>query len=132
MNGRLLRQAKRGNADAFIALCAPFEGMVYRHCLQLLKNPADAQDAALEAMLRAFRAFQTFEERSELGTWLFKIAHNVSLDILKRAHRRRECAYSWRASSSGQRRRSSAYLSGAGRITLDGRSTTTPPQLTCS
>lgn len=92
MTERMLRQAKRGNADAFIALCAPFEGMVYRHCLQMLRHQADAQDAAQETMLRAFRSFQSFEQRSELGTWLFRIAHNICLDILKRAHRRRENA----------------------------------------
>ncbi len=92
MTERLLKKAKRGDADAFIALCAPLEGMVYRHCLQMLKNPADAQDAAQEALLRAFRAIRTFEERSELATWLFKIAHNISLDFLKRAYRQRESA----------------------------------------
>jgi len=92
MNVRLLRQARRGDADAFIALCAPFETLVYRHCLQMLKNPADAQEAAQEAMLRAYRAIGSFEERSELATWLFRIAHNVSLDFLKKAYRRREGA----------------------------------------
>ena len=92
MNGRAMRKAQRGDADAFIALCAPYEGMVYRHCLQILKNEADAQDAAQEAMLRAFRAFASFEERSGLATWLFKIAHNVSLDFLKKVYRKRESA----------------------------------------
>lgn len=90
MNVRLLRQAKRGDADAFIALCAPYEALVYRHCLQMLKHPADAQDAAQEAMLKAYRAIGAFEERSELATWLYKIAHNVSLDFLKKAFRQRE------------------------------------------
>jgi RNA polymerase sigma-70 factor, ECF subfamily len=89
---QLLKQARRGNADAFITLCGPYEGMVYRHCLQMLKNQADAQDAAQEAMLKAYRAFASFEERSELATWLFKIAHNSCLDMLKRAYRQREGA----------------------------------------
>lgn len=90
MNERLLRRARRGDADAFTVLCAPFEGLVYRHCLQMLKNSADAQDAAQETMLRAYRSFAAFEGRSELGTWLFRIAHNVSLDTLKRGYRQRE------------------------------------------
>ena len=90
MSERRLKQAKRGNADAFIALCAPFESMVYRHCLQMLKNQTDAQDAAQETMLRAFRSFASFQEKSELGTWLFRIAHNICLDVLKRAHRQHE------------------------------------------
>lgn len=92
MTERTYIKARRGDADAFISLCAPFEGMVYRHCLQMLKNPADAQDAAQEAMLRAFRSFASFQERSELGTWLYRIAHNICLDILKRAQRRYETA----------------------------------------
>jgi RNA polymerase sigma-70 factor, ECF subfamily len=90
MNARLLRQARRGDANAFIALCAPYEALVYRHCLQMLKNSADAQDAAQEAMLKAYKAIGAFEERSELATWLYKIAHNVSLDFLKKAYRQRE------------------------------------------
>lgn len=90
MNERLLRKAKRGDADAFTALCAPFEGLVYRHCLQVLRHPADAQDAAQETMLRAYRSFAAFEGRSELGTWLFRIAHNVSLDALKKRYRQKE------------------------------------------
>ncbi len=92
MTQRMLQKAKRGNADAFVALCAPFENMVYRHCLQIVKNPADAQDAAQETMLKAYRAFASFEGRSELATWLYKIAHNVSLDLVKRAYRQRESA----------------------------------------
>lgn len=92
MTERTLAKAKRGDADAFIALCAPFEGMVYRHCLQMLKVPADAQDAAQETMLRAFRRFPSFEQRSELGTWLYRIAHNICLDALKRAQKRYEAA----------------------------------------
>lgn len=64
--------------------------MVYRHCLQMLKNTADAQDAAQEAMLKAFRGLPAFEGNSELATWLFKIAHNVCLDFLKKAYRQRE------------------------------------------
>jgi RNA polymerase sigma-70 factor (ECF subfamily) len=90
MTERLLTKAQRGDADAFIKLCAPLEGMVYRHCLQMLKNPADAQDAAQEAMLKAFRSIAAFEARSELATWLFRIAHNTSLDFLKKTFRQRE------------------------------------------
>ena len=90
LSERKLEKAKSGNADAFIALCAPFEGMVYRHCLHMLKTPADAQDAAQETMLRAFRSFAGFQQRSELGTWLYRIAHNVCLDMIKRAHKRYE------------------------------------------
>lgn len=90
MSELLLRKAQKGDADAFTAICAPYEGLVYRHCLQMLRNPADAEDAAQEAMLRAYRAVRTFRADSNVATWLFRIAHNVCLDVLKRPRNRRE------------------------------------------
>ncbi len=90
MSGIFTGPACRGDADAFVALCAPLEGMVYRHCLSVLKNPADAQDAAQETMLKAFRAMSRFRAESQVATWLFRIAHNVCLDWLKKPGARRE------------------------------------------
>lgn len=86
----LLRKARTGDADAFAELCTPFSGMVYRHCLQMMKNPADAEDAAQETMLRAYRAMPRFLGRSNVATWLYRIAHNTCLDVLKRPARQRE------------------------------------------
>ena len=77
------------DAAAFEQLCAPYSGMVYRHCLHMLKHPQDAEDAAQESMLRAFRAFSSFHG-SGVATWLYRIAHNTCLDVLKSAHHRRE------------------------------------------
>ena len=88
----LLQRAQQGDADAFAALVTPYEGLVYRHCLQTLRHAADAQDAAQEAMLRAYRALPRFHGESELATWLYRIAHNVCLDMLKRPRVRREVA----------------------------------------
>ena len=92
MADTLLERAQSGDADAFTALCAPYEAMVYRHCLQLLKNPEDAQDAAQEAMVRAYRAMGRFRGGSSIATWLYRIAHNACLDVLKRPRRRMEAA----------------------------------------
>lgn len=92
MSELLLRKARTGDAEAFTALCAPYEGLVYRHCLQMLKNEADAQDAAQEAMLRAYRAIGRFYGLSSVATWLYRIAHNVCLDMLKRPRVRAEAA----------------------------------------
>lgn len=89
MSELLLQKAQNGDADAFIELCAPYEGLVYRHCLQMLKNPADAQDAAQETMLRAYRAIRGYRSVGNVPTWLYRIAHNVCLDALKSPKNRR-------------------------------------------
>ena len=79
-----MKQSHRPTAEAFERLCAPYSGMVYRHCLHMLGNPHEAEDAAQESMLRAFRAFDAFRGDA-VASWLFRIAHNTCLDILKSA-----------------------------------------------
>ena len=73
----------------FEQLCAPYAGMVYRHCLHMLKNVHEAEDAAQESMLRAFRAYPSFRGKGA-ASWLYAIAHNTCLDVLKSARYRRE------------------------------------------
>ena len=69
--------------------CAPYAGMVYRHCLHMLKNVHEAEDAAQESMLRAFRAYPSFRGKG-VASWLYAIAHNTCLDVLKSARYCRE------------------------------------------
>jgi len=86
----LLRRSRAGDADAFAELCMPYSGMVYRHCLYMLKHSTDAEDAAQETILRAYRSISRFAGSSGMATWLYRIAHNVCLDILRKPQRRRE------------------------------------------
>ena len=76
-------------AERFSADCGPYAPMVYRHCLQMLKRPHEAEDAAQESMLRAFRAYERYRGDG-LATWLYRIAHNTCLDVLKSARMKRE------------------------------------------
>ena len=77
--------------QTFEERCAPYAGMVYRHCLHMLKNVQEAEDAAQESMLRAFRAYDSFRGKG-VASWLYAIAHNTCLDVLKSARYRREMA----------------------------------------
>lgn len=80
---------KETQAQAFERLCAPYSAMVYRHCLHMLKDPHEAEDAAQESMLRAFRAYDGYRGEGT-ATWLYRIAHNTCLDILRSARWKRE------------------------------------------
>ena len=83
----VLRRKEEYTAEAFERRCGPYAPMVYRHCLHMLRHPQEAEDAAQESMLRAFRAFDTLTGDG-VATWLFRIAHNTCLDILKSARMR--------------------------------------------
>ncbi len=85
----MLGFSTRQSQNSFEERCAPYAGMVYRHCLHMLKNVHEAEDAAQESMLRAFRAYPSFRGKG-VASWLYAIAHHTCLDVLKSARYRRE------------------------------------------
>lgn len=79
-----MAQSKQQLADRFEALVAPLERKVYFTCLGMMGNPEDAQDAAQDALLNAFRGFSRFREDARFSTWLYQIAVNACLDALRK------------------------------------------------
>lgn len=63
--------------------------LVYRVALRVLKAPDQAEDAAQEAMLRAYKARDKFEGRSRFESWLHRIAFTTAVGFLRSPHHRR-------------------------------------------
>jgi RNA polymerase sigma-70 factor (ECF subfamily) len=73
----------------------PFEHRLEAHrrelvayCYRMLASPFEAEDAVQESMIRAWRSIDSFEGRSSLRSWLYRIATNVCLDMLRSRERR--------------------------------------------
>ena len=62
--------------------------LAYRVALGVLRNPADAEDVAQEAMLRAYRNFHRLRDRERFRGWLVRTAWRLSLDRVRAAGRR--------------------------------------------
>jgi RNA polymerase sigma factor (sigma-70 family) len=81
---RLAREAAGGDGQAFAAIYSRYHQPLYRYCLSILHNPEDAQDALQNAMLKALRGLAGRDREAGLRPWLFRIAHNESVSILRR------------------------------------------------
>ena len=80
----LIDAARRGDEAAFRELVAPLRGPLHAHCHRMLGSAHDAEDAMQDVMLRAWRALPTFEGRSSIRSWLYRIATNTCLTALEK------------------------------------------------
>jgi RNA polymerase sigma-70 factor (ECF subfamily) len=83
----LLERALSGGEDAFAELVGPHRRELHVHCYRMLGSVHDADDALQETLLAAWRGLAGFEQRSSLRTWLYRIATNRSLDLLRAGKR---------------------------------------------
>lgn len=86
----LVDRARKGDLDAFDALVARHQAGLVRYLTMMLSRPADAEDVAQEALLRAYRALKDFRGQSAFRTWLYQIAGNAARTHLERRRTRQE------------------------------------------
>jgi RNA polymerase sigma-70 factor (ECF subfamily) len=78
----------RTMTDGFEAATAPYRRELLAHCYRMTGSAHESEDLVQEAYLRAWKAFERFEGRSSVRTWLYQIATNVCLTALQRRQRR--------------------------------------------
>jgi len=83
-----LALARAGDEDAFGELTDPYRHELLVHCYRILGSVQDAEDMLQETLLAAWRRLDTFEERSSVRAWLYKIATNRCLNALRDSGRR--------------------------------------------
>lgn len=84
----LIERCRRHDLEAFDELVRLYERRIFNFALRLSGNHHDAEDITVETFIRVFNAIANFRGDATFSTWLFRIAHNVFLDMRKkeRAH----------------------------------------------
>jgi RNA polymerase sigma-70 factor (ECF subfamily) len=82
---RLIRRVCDGERDVFYELVRPYERMIYATAISIVKNPADAEEVAQEAVLKAFSNLPGFRGEARFSTWLVQITYNEARLKLRKA-----------------------------------------------
>src|SRR3979411_763555 len=77
-----------GDESAFAALSERHRRELHVHCYRMLASFDEAEDAVQETFLRAWRGRDSFDGSSQFRAWLYRIATNICLDMLRRSSRR--------------------------------------------
>jgi RNA polymerase sigma-70 factor (ECF subfamily) len=80
----LIARLSRGDMAAFRELVEAYKKKMYYFALDMVGDPADAEDISQEVFLKVFRGFKTFKRDAKLSSWLYRIAYNASIDHLRR------------------------------------------------
>jgi len=83
----LIARTIQGDSDSFYDLVRPYERLVLRAAVSLVKNRADAEDVAQDAILKAFKNLSRFRQESKFSTWLIQIALNEAKMRLRKDRR---------------------------------------------
>lgn len=79
-----LKALQNGDRAEFADLVENCSGPIYRLALKMLNNPQDAEDILQETFIKAYRHLGTFDGRSSVSTWLYRIATNEALMLIRK------------------------------------------------
>jgi RNA polymerase sigma-70 factor (ECF subfamily) len=95
LDADLIAEIRSGNRDAFATLVREHQEWVLSLCISLLRSKAEAEDAAQDIFVKAYKHLASFRAESSFSTWLYRIAYRHCLDLLR--SRKRHHEESWDA-----------------------------------
>ena len=86
MEAECIQQVLDGNEDAFTDIVEHFQSPVYHLCYRMLGTPQEAEDAAQESFIRAYRYIHRYDPKRPFATWLLSIAAHYCIDQQRKRH----------------------------------------------
>src|SRR5215471_15110697 len=88
--GGAVERAQSGDSDAFRLLVEQHSRVVFRLAFRMTGNEQDAEDVVQETFLRAYKRLSDYEARASFSTWLYRIASNYALDLIRSRRRHQD------------------------------------------
>ncbi len=79
-----IKRVMDGDKEAFSPLVDAYKDMVYTVCLRMLSTEADAEEAAQDVFVKAFRSIAGFQSKAKFSTWLYRIAYNHCISVIRK------------------------------------------------
>jgi len=83
----LIERCRRQDVEAFGKLVDAYQSRVFGFVRRMIPNPDEAADITQEVFIKAFQSFGRFDGRASVRTWLFRIAHNLCIDRVRKVQR---------------------------------------------
>lgn len=80
-------KVQAGDKEAYSFIIERFQRQIFLYCYYLLKSQEEAEDAAQDIFIRGLEHINHFSQPVSLPAWLYKIAHNHCLDLLKKRNK---------------------------------------------
>ena len=91
----IVQRIRSGEVQVYEVLVRKYETRVRGFCLGILRNPTEAEDAAQEVFIKAYKGLKGFRAQAKFSTWLYRIATYHCRDVLRKERRHR--MESWEA-----------------------------------
>jgi RNA polymerase sigma factor (sigma-70 family) len=90
---KLIQEIKSGDAGAFEELFTLFKDRVFNTAVSYLQNKEDAEEITQDVFVEVYRSINKFKGKSGIGTWIYRITVNKSLDRIKHRKRKKRFAF---------------------------------------
>ena len=108
-DSEVIERIRSGDVESYAVLVGKYQARIRGYCLWALRNATEADDAAQEVFIKAYRGLGSFRGAAGFSTWLYRIAVNHCRDLLRKAARNR--TESWDALREEQGEAAEALVS---------------------
>lgn len=81
---RLIKKAQSGDVSAFEKIVSEYQNVVYSVVYRYAENSEDAEDMSQEVFIKMFKNINSFQFKSKLSTWIYRVATNTCIDLVKK------------------------------------------------